>query len=483
MVRYAGMSKGCETCRKRRIKCDEKLPSCSQCLRGRRKCPGAINGNIFMVTGLNTSRKHLRDGAVRPEMKNENQSGNKDHLKAERNIISMRAASMDAEQLVSLFISFFVKSAADRGLKPVNWMTLLPAMLSGNSDIGIRSSILAPALALYSQLSGNTSFEVESRKWYGRGLKYQRMKMLDISHSKQKSAPTAEDVSTAIMLAYYEVISSTSGAAYFQHVLGAAALLDAIGPQNCQTGPMHQLFQTVRLHIVYISIARRSQTVFATDEWTTVPFAVIPKRPGDYVIDILIKFPEIWQKPQKDNLSSCHINETLIKIIASLRRILRVLQDRDTPLHSLNHTLVPAIENTEIDLRELVPSIAISNSKTAIVVAFYSVACILVQVEIGRASLTDEEYNLLMITHCGNILKAAAHIENSEDGCGLIRMILPLRLVIHLSSDSSQRESARYRLELWRLDKGLSGICSVALMANTEILDSCSKADINMYTS
>ncbi|KAI9711517.1 MAG: hypothetical protein M1820_002081 [Bogoriella megaspora] len=37
---YTGPSRGCKDCRKRRIKCDEKEPECTACVRARRKCPG-----------------------------------------------------------------------------------------------------------------------------------------------------------------------------------------------------------------------------------------------------------------------------------------------------------------------------------------------------------------------------------------------------------------------------------------------------------
>ncbi|KAH8660948.1 hypothetical protein BGZ60DRAFT_471771 [Tricladium varicosporioides] len=40
MVRHGRLSKGCQTCRKRKIKCDQGRPSCSQCIQGEWECPG-----------------------------------------------------------------------------------------------------------------------------------------------------------------------------------------------------------------------------------------------------------------------------------------------------------------------------------------------------------------------------------------------------------------------------------------------------------
>ncbi|ENH75378.1 Transcriptional regulatory protein moc3 [Fusarium oxysporum f. sp. cubense race 1] len=39
MVNY-GVSRACETCKKRRKKCDETRPACLRCVKSRRRCPG-----------------------------------------------------------------------------------------------------------------------------------------------------------------------------------------------------------------------------------------------------------------------------------------------------------------------------------------------------------------------------------------------------------------------------------------------------------
>ncbi|KAL2810246.1 hypothetical protein BJX63DRAFT_402474 [Aspergillus granulosus] len=48
MARLSGRSRGCGTCRQRRVKCDEQVPECSQCVRLGKKCPGAITSLIVL---------------------------------------------------------------------------------------------------------------------------------------------------------------------------------------------------------------------------------------------------------------------------------------------------------------------------------------------------------------------------------------------------------------------------------------------------
>jgi len=134
-------------------------------------------------------------------------------------------------------------------VKPNRWMLVLLSMASASARIDLRSSILAASLALYGKRTQDSCCELEARRWYGLGLQHLRAKLLG-ADSPDKPSPSAEDIHMAIMLAYYEVTSSTSITGYFQHVLGAGALLEHLGPQRCQKAPFHQLFQTVRLHMV-----------------------------------------------------------------------------------------------------------------------------------------------------------------------------------------------------------------------------------------
>lgn len=109
------------------------------------------------------------------------------------------------------------------------------------------------------------------------------------------------------------------------------------------------------------------------------------------------------------------------------------------------------------------------NSETAITVSFYSAAWLLICTRINpnqfhnKSSSTFSAADQFALLHCDNILRAGSYLDDCRDGCGYIRMILPLRTVIELSPDLLQRESARYRLESWRVRRGLDGLCGVAL--------------------
>lgn len=106
------------------------------------------------------------------------------------------------------------------------------------------------------------------------------------------------------------------------------------------------------------------------------------------------------------------------------------------------------------------------DSETAITMAFYSLAWLLLasnRLYSGISTAANTHIDQFALLHCNNILRAGAYLDDCRDGCGYIRMILPLRSVVELSPDMLQRENARYRLESWRATRGLNGICSIAL--------------------
>jgi hypothetical protein len=115
------------------------------------------------------------------------------------------------------------------------------------------------------------------------------------------------------------------------------------------------------------------------------------------------------------------------------------------------------------------------SEEIVVTVAYYSLAWILISNHANATNNNNEneksDTNLAAViqAHCSSILTAAAYMDNCEDGCSYIRMILPLRLVADLmASDRVQRESALYRLELWRRDKGFKG--NLTLSGSIQIL-------------
>lgn len=263
-------------------------------MRGRRLCPGPVDGHIFLFleTDSDSSRKRTRRDGVKKSKavaqafantdhhnlsqtnKNEPGSHSRTDTKPTANKFltiddtqSMAAyeftrnhtyqldiASLFEQHVVAHFISFFDNSPPAQSHLG-SWFLLLPSMLSSRTRPSVRPTILAASLAIYGNLSNQPTIVTEAYKWYGSGLKRQRKRLLfQEAETMTRSTPTVEDVSMALLLAYFEVVFHTSPEAYFQHHTGASKMLELIGPEACQTGVLHELFQTTRFHMVLFSL-------------------------------------------------------------------------------------------------------------------------------------------------------------------------------------------------------------------------------------
>ena len=108
--------------------------------------------------------------------------------------------------------------------------------------------MLASSLAFHGKVSQNTSLMTESYKWYGVGLRAHQKQLQILSNHKKK--PSIEEICMAIMLSFFEIISSTTHTAYFQHIMGAMKLLEMVGPEGCREATIGRLYQVVKAQMV-----------------------------------------------------------------------------------------------------------------------------------------------------------------------------------------------------------------------------------------
>jgi len=152
-----------------------------------------------------------------------------------------------SNQLLYHFIHFFARSSPGDVVYN-RWMSYLPDMLTMGKTKGAKRSIIAISMLHYGRRANDKTFLMESYKWYGSALIDQRSE-LELMLEK-RTLPDIEQLCTPILLSFFEIGCRTSQTAYSQHLMGAAKLLQAYGPERCQQTPMFELFQTLRLQLV-----------------------------------------------------------------------------------------------------------------------------------------------------------------------------------------------------------------------------------------
>ncbi|MCJ1402858.1 hypothetical protein MMC11_006079 [Xylographa trunciseda] len=357
-------------------------------------------------------------------------------------------------------------------------------MLSNTVRSYVRAPILAASLALYGTLAHEQAIVLIAYRWYGVGLNRQRKRLIDNSKQEQSIRPTVEDISMALLSAYFEVFFSTTSEAYFHHQIGASKLLEARGPVACQTGVLHELFQTVRFHMIFVTIITHKPSIFATKEWLTVPFEQRGKNVDDRVIDVLTVMPEtllssgITGRSSTSTTAYEHGFEFSYQAISFMSQLEALWPEVEAllPPAGLNNEDFRPSDGYDLQLSRMwrfTPTVFnYPDLPTATTIAFYHLAWILVLSPICGSEVGRRRYGDLIMAHCATILAAATFVDGNNNGsvynsgCSYLRMVFPLRIICLISPSLMQRESARYRLERWRTTKGMGGICAVALVSS-----------------
>ncbi|KAL6357055.1 hypothetical protein LRP88_10672 [Fusarium phalaenopsidis] len=209
-------SRGCATCRRRRIGCDGELPG-----------PLVIDQTDRIIS------------KNRPKPEVIHQPSNQ---------------SMFAHAFINEFISFI--TARNEQARRQSWLTELQSGSMVEQGPALELSMQATALAYCGTISDNPAAVREACNIYGRALtKHSRSLTHDLS------SPKAASLGTCVMLSFFEAICSTNPIAYGTHLQAAKKML-ALMP--CVAGhkdelAIWQLGQHVQSQSLFVMLATPDQ--------------------------------------------------------------------------------------------------------------------------------------------------------------------------------------------------------------------------------
>ncbi|KAI1267286.1 hypothetical protein F5Y18DRAFT_334415 [Xylariaceae sp. FL1019] len=250
MVYCGKASQGCQSCRTRRIKCDKKLPECSQCIRVGKKCPGYRDQLSLMFRDESSKviqKAHAQwgnpespvDGSQASSTPPE-QSGWMIHSTSNRTRRSMSTSPFTSVELAK--IPRRVEPNLDqRGLQFYMERYLLnhpdspdvPDLQTkyfGEGD-AIQNIMVAVGLAGMSNLLGNKSMNLVARSKYVTALKQTGQL---IGSATRGHASVSKPLLSIVTLAMFEVVqgkgSTPAASSANTHINGAIALLRSLLP-------------------------------------------------------------------------------------------------------------------------------------------------------------------------------------------------------------------------------------------------------------
>lgn len=325
MVGVAGRSKGCKTCRERRIavretardivvvackantvrhQCSLERPSCYQCVKSNRVCLGYQKELVFISTsgpdvGRKASRITTHQGSLLREVEADRQvqiiSGQPD-VQARTQVLNESRKLQEAayrHQLLGTFISRYGTATDSRILGQRSWLGLIPTL--PKLDSALESSTYAFCTARLGREWSNPSLVQESMKLYVRGLQQVQIALWDPRLQYED-----ETLAACMLLCMYEVYECTTGSrtGYQSHHKGCAKLVQLRGPYAHIRGLGHSIFAGFRF-MAALEALEAKQTFLCSQDWLEIPFSVSSKTPLDLLLDLLLEAPELQVRADK----------------------------------------------------------------------------------------------------------------------------------------------------------------------------------------
>ncbi|SPJ73375.1 uncharacterized protein FTOL_03105 [Fusarium torulosum] len=277
-------SKGCLTCRRRKVKCDEHRPICERCRKGFHPCE---YGESFIF--VNESKVVARE-VQRPKNKFNILNISKTpkvQIKSDYVPPSLDLHGFQNE----IVISFLVKQLFVEVQSPPDDEHSISRLLLWDRDSTAYLSGLCLAEAFFSSIHRLSELRSHASVLYGQAV--QRLKIeLVAKDNVQTSLPRAT-IWSALFLGVYEMISSDSMSNWLKHCHGVAAITHMIGPHGFEMNEAKPIFQINRSFISIGAIADRKRTFLEQIAWKQIPWSLEPmsKTIAESLQDILCDVP------------------------------------------------------------------------------------------------------------------------------------------------------------------------------------------------
>ncbi|KAK9444959.1 N-terminal fungal transcription regulatory domain-containing protein [Metarhizium brunneum] len=309
----------CHTCRARKLACDGRSPSCSQCLKSSRECGGYQYGLIFaepQTTGRRTAgrkRITLSEVAVEPRLPTPGIG---------------QPLSWPMNDILSLVVQNFIPrrdetNAKSQGLTAPSrvcgsWIEVVPDLkTSGPNGHALTSSIKAFAVAMTTCKRPLGAPIVDALAAHGTALSSLQQALT----RGRNEGP--DELSAAIMFLFLSEIMVPACGSYGAHIGGISRLMLSRGPAYYANGTSHRIFIGCRPSQIICFILYRRACFLEAAEWCTIPFQTSPAEPLQELMSIGACIPSLLQAIDQLETTSKHdhFSACIDKLLDVIRRL------------------------------------------------------------------------------------------------------------------------------------------------------------------
>ncbi|KAF2188032.1 C6 zinc finger protein [Zopfia rhizophila CBS 207.26] len=366
MVYCGKPSRACENCRKLHVKCDERRPECSQCMKMKRTCLGYRDQLSLVFRDENTKTQRRVRGAERnggnlspkkqPSMpiKQSNLPTTPPH---DRHLHKTAGFGKNLlppleDSVVYHFYSTILASVLDGG--PVRYLHSLLPDLYNQSAPHSPLRLAAQAISYATSAKSRPDLERISRLRYVQAISALSAAIRDPNHAKDDQTLYA-----VLLLSGQETITCEVGTplAYGTHIDGAATLIRHRGMEQLHEQLSSYLFHFVRRDLVlsHMQIAKPVDTIFYEHS------EFIDQTQEDRLVEKIIDIPNLQSQANIVlGKSTCPANDRSIFELINASKILdsRISDWARNALTTSSYTIttnVSMLSSTEASVSDFSP--------------------------------------------------------------------------------------------------------------------------------
>ncbi|KIW70817.1 hypothetical protein PV04_03056 [Phialophora macrospora] len=312
MVGVPGRSKGCHTCLKRRVKCDETRPACKRCEKAGYACAG-YERKLEM-------RFHTFDDQIEagPSKTSKEPPLSRDNV-PERLVLRSNDAQQSSTPLSPelSFVAFRENIQFSYLFDNFVWSSYgspwLQMSAEGKLDALSLEACRAFSLSIFGRHHHQAEIEVSGAVHYDKTVRALSSRLSNVG------APGSECLIVPIMVLLMHASSTPDPQAAAFHIQGLLSLIQICGPERFATEPLRQAFESCRATLITVSLITKTRSFLEQAEWLNEPWAVcgeMNKNAQNRLVDILVHIPGFLQdQAQLEQIPSEHFRLDLIQRI------------------------------------------------------------------------------------------------------------------------------------------------------------------------
>ncbi|KAI1213550.1 uncharacterized protein F4807DRAFT_270142 [Annulohypoxylon truncatum] len=297
MVGVAGRSKGCNTCRKRRVKCDEAKPQCYRCIKAGFECLGyerATQWRHTSVAARPTSRLHGSEFTELTKSRPMNFGP-----APELSLVAFEGDICTAH----MFRNFLWKSYGSL------WLDQAAEGRLGNLSL---EAVKALARLNFGRSNRVHDWELQGAAQYGKCL---RVMVEELGKDRPGVYDNRALVVPILVLIMVSTIQEDRTAA-FSHLKAIGKVLALCGPKAFQRQPLRNAFEAARSTLLAASLYSRRRTFLESPCWQDTPYELDPltKPEQSHLLDIFVMIPGFLEEISCLDDMICHLSDEFIDL-------------------------------------------------------------------------------------------------------------------------------------------------------------------------